>query len=320
MFDMIDVSGWDRVNTEQMGTKPKFWCVDPAGDKYLFKESRPREGEHWSEKLAAEIAGLLGLPHAEIELAVCDGKNGTISKNFLPPTPGKSLLHGNELLFEHDPNYPKHANAIALAQHTLSRILHALKDSGAVLPDTFSGPANVQSACDLFVGYLLLDALITNTDRHHANWAVITSTSGAPRRHIELAPTFDHASSLGRELSDERRVAKLVAQSKPYHPKAPARRKHTVVGYLETAPSRIYASEQDRTPLHPMQVLQQAAKVYRKAADAWIARLAEIPTEHFTALVDDVPKDTMSQAAKEFSCCMIELNRTALIERIFGYV
>jgi serine/threonine protein kinase HipA of HipAB toxin-antitoxin module len=49
------------------------------------------------------------------------------------------------------------------------------------------------SAFAQFTGYLVLDALIGHTDRHEENWGVIEGITGAKR----LAPSFDHASSLG---------------------------------------------------------------------------------------------------------------------------
>jgi hypothetical protein len=127
MFPVFDVSDWERLNAEQMGTKPKFWCLDEAGAEFLFKESRPHSGEHWSEKIAEQIAAALRLPHAEIELAICGGRQGTISRKFLPETKNTILAHGNELLFEHDPMYPKNAPNFRLAQHTLNRIFDALQ-------------------------------------------------------------------------------------------------------------------------------------------------------------------------------------------------
>jgi hypothetical protein len=57
----------------------------------------------------------------------------------------------------------------------------------------------------VFASYLVLDALIGNTDRHHMNWGVLDDP-GSPR---VLAPTFDHASSLGFLLSDEQRNLRL---------------------------------------------------------------------------------------------------------------
>lgn len=322
MFPVIDVTAWERLNTEQMGTKPKFWCLDQSGVEFLFKESRSHAGEHWSEKVAAEIAEALELPHAEIELAICDGKNGTLSKNFLSPTEPSSLIHGNELLFEHDPAYPKEAPNFRLAQHTLDRIFTGLSRADVRLPDGYTGPQNVTSACELFVGYLLLDALIVNTDRHHANWAVITSPNMDGTMLVEIAPTFDHASSLGRELTDERRVAKLTAEKKRHELQHQVRHhSQTVVGYLEKdeGRSRIYASEQDAKPLHPMQVFEKAREKFPDAAEAWINRLATVEMTGFETIISEVPPDVMSQPMRDFSLCLIDLNCTALITRTFQY-
>ena len=65
----------------------------------------------------------------------------------------------------------------------------ALYQAGVRQPHGYTGPENVTSSNELFVGYLLLDALIVNTDRHHANWAVITSPDEDGKVLVELAPT-----------------------------------------------------------------------------------------------------------------------------------
>ena len=75
------------------------------------------------------------------------------------------------------------------------------------------------SAWEVFVGYLVLDALIGNTDRHEENWAVIVSESGR-----YLAPTFDHASSLGFLLSDPQRLERMSSKDRNYPPEAFAER------------------------------------------------------------------------------------------------
>lgn len=63
------------------------------------------------------------------------------------------------------------------------------------------------------IGYLVFDALVGNTDRHHQNWGVLwdrRALSENPTRFtFQLAPTFDHGSSLGRELTDEARERHL---------------------------------------------------------------------------------------------------------------
>jgi hypothetical protein len=45
---------------EQLGSKSKFWFTRSEAEPWLFK--RGRANEDWSEKVAAELAGHLGLP------------------------------------------------------------------------------------------------------------------------------------------------------------------------------------------------------------------------------------------------------------------
>ena len=55
---------------------------------------------------------------------------------------------------------------------------------------------------------MVLDAVIGNTDRHHESWGFLRRQVGGQWKG-RLAPTFDRASSLGRELLDERRLLLL---------------------------------------------------------------------------------------------------------------
>jgi hypothetical protein len=77
---------------------------------------------------------------------------------------------------EHDPEYPV-AGAYRLSEHTLDRVVAAITHHAVGLPDIPESmlplPPGVDDALGLFAGYLLLDALIGNTDRHHENWAVV---------------------------------------------------------------------------------------------------------------------------------------------------
>jgi len=59
------------------------------------------------------------------------------------------------------------------------------------------------TAAEAFAGYLVLDAWVANRDRHDQNWAVLRRTA-APGG-LQLAPSYDHASSLGFSLFDDRR-------------------------------------------------------------------------------------------------------------------
>ena len=67
-----------------MGTKEKFWYrkLGEGEQEWLFKHPRENTGEHWAEKIAAEIASVLGVSHATVELAELLGQRGSVSKSW----------------------------------------------------------------------------------------------------------------------------------------------------------------------------------------------------------------------------------------------
>jgi len=62
------------------------------------------------------------------------------------------------------------------------------------------------------VGYLMLDTLIGNQDRHDENWGFVLCLDRS--RRVTLAPTFDHASSLGRNESEKNRMRRLETKDR----------------------------------------------------------------------------------------------------------
>lgn len=117
----------DDEGTEQMGSKEKFWCTRRGlQERYLSKYARNDTGEDWAEKIAAELAGDGGLrlPHAHVELATCRKRPAVLVRDFLGD--GERLIHGNELLFERDPNYSREEMRRA-RQHTLSNVFEVLE-------------------------------------------------------------------------------------------------------------------------------------------------------------------------------------------------
>jgi hypothetical protein len=96
VFTICEVPENAAEESEQLGTKPKFWFTSVDGRKLLFKEARPGTGEDWAEKLASELSGLIGLPHAEYHLASWRGRRGVVTQSFVPDR--SRLILGNELL------------------------------------------------------------------------------------------------------------------------------------------------------------------------------------------------------------------------------
>src|SRR6266568_7480059 len=84
---------------EQLGSKPKFWFrIEGDAQPWLFKFTREHTGEDWSEKIASEVAVVLGVPAAKVELAEFMGKRGCASRSFVRTKKGFDLIHGSEVL------------------------------------------------------------------------------------------------------------------------------------------------------------------------------------------------------------------------------
>jgi hypothetical protein len=250
------------------------------------------------------------LPHAEYELAVWNKLRGVVTPSFIQKP--AALVHGNELLLALDPKYPQSSsgtrNYYRVSQHRLELVLDILGNSrlNVGLPADWQPPAGVSDGTQVFVGYLMLDAWIGNQDRHHENWGIVAAP--APENHrwldLRLAPTFDHASSLGRNESEETMRQRLSTKDAGY----------TVEAYARRARSAFYAKEGDAVPLGTFDAFQQAAAGRRDAASAWLDRLSNIGENEVGRLIDRVPDQLMSAVAKEFVHKYLTLNRRRLLD------
>ncbi|MBI3303251.1 MAG: HipA domain-containing protein [Deltaproteobacteria bacterium] len=296
MFRVITVPDLAASLTEQLGTKPKFWFRDEEGQRWLFKEGRPNSGDDWSEKVASELCEFIGLPHVDYELAVWKGRRGVVSRSFVPP--GGSLVLGNVLLARVVTAYPE-KKFFRVSQHTVRRVFAILRNARINLPIGWSGFPGLQTATDAFVGYLMFDAWIANQDRHHENWGLVTTREAL--RH--LAPSFDHASSLGSNETDENRKDRLTTRDK----------RRSTEQYVERALSAFYASPSSSKPLSTFAAFQEAGKINPKAADAWADRLKLVSLQDIALVFGQIPPDRITPIAIEFAQRMLELNRQRLL-------
>lgn len=292
-FPIVEVPLDAAEAEEAMGTKFKFWFQHPELGNCLFKQARSNTGEDWAEKIAAELAQLLSLPHATYELATWQGQPGIISPSFLPKN--TALIHGNDILAGLVSSYPR-SQGYRLSQHTMTIVLEALRRPGLQLPLNWTPPTGIAEAISAFIGYLLLDAWIGNGDRHHENWGFVVQQ---PRGTPHLAPTYDHASCLGRELLDTKRQQRIQSGA--------------VRQYAEKSRSAFYQQESDRQTLLTFDVFAAIAYDYPRSAAIWLDQLAQIPLQEVKALLTRIPNSRISPIALEFGYQMLEINRSRLM-------
>ena len=286
---------YELGENETMGSKPKFWFEHEELGLCLYKQARPNVGEDWAEKVAAHLCELLGLPHATYELAeTWEGNRGIVSPYFL--LKGEILVHGNEILTPRVPNYPTSAT-YNVSQHTIDIVLRVLEDEFVQLPLSWRVPIGIRTAVEVFVGYLLLDAWIGNGDRHHENWGFVRNeTTSTSEETVYLAPTYDHASSLGRDLSDEQR------------------RNRSAQAYANKCFSAFYGSVDDEKPLKTFDVFDCVARRYPEAAYIWLDRLTSISREDTLAIFSHIPSNRISLIAVEFAQKILEFNQSRLLD------
>jgi hypothetical protein len=243
------------------------------------------------------------MPHAEYDLADWDSPTGSVrgvvTPNFCPL--GAALTLGNELLSEADPGYAQgQVSKFRVQAHTVERVLRMLERRNPCFPLEWANPASLADAVDVFVGYLLLDAVIGNTDRHHENWGIVC----LPERSVHLAPTFDHASSLGCHLLDDKRAQRLRTGDRNFD----------VAAFASKARSALYRLETDTKALLTHEAFFGAAAHRPAAGRYWLERLDGLNEPEIAIIMNNVPRDRISDTAVEFAQRLIVINKNRLVE------
>ena len=291
-YKVWDISAWPVMSQEARGLDPKDWVVPPdqvtqpgQAHWWLFKPIKPagyRRYDDWSEKMAAELAVLLDLPAARVELARGTLDEGIISGNVTPD--GWSMESGDTMLSEFE-GYVSCAGddrPTNRTGHNLANIDEVLR--GCVGPP--GSPCEDWTAMEVFAGYLVFDAWIANTDRHAINWGVVTCEEDGRQA---LAASFDHGSALASGTQDPR---------------------------LESTTADAYASRgfagrfEDGAKLPLVELALEAVRLAGGRATLWLDRLVAVDASAFEGVVGAIPE--MSEVRRTFLCTLLETNRRRL--------
>ncbi|QWL30913.1 HipA domain-containing protein [Rathayibacter toxicus] len=223
-----DVTTWEFLRVETRGASEKVWLSEPGGSStrpethWLFKPATiqsngNRQVGDWAEAAAATIAEHLDVPAAKAQLAVRDGVEGVITRNVRPAeydmdTGRLAMLDRIDVELRDSLR-----DRSASIGHSLENIRRTL--DGYVAPPQGASCAAC-AAYDVFVGYLILDALIGNGDRHEQNWSVLRARSSegpadALARRFDgdvKTPLVDLAARATRNCTDagRARIASLL--------------------------------------------------------------------------------------------------------------
>ncbi len=297
-FPIINIPDDVERRQEQMGTKFKFWCLVEGYGNSLFKVGHCNTGEDWAEKVSSELCRMLELPHANYEFATWKDMNGVISPNFM--SEAEALIPGNVLLTLIDEDYPEYQK-FRVQKHTIAAIFDALTSIEALNPPSRM-PDGIVKAAELFTGYLMLDAWIGNTDRHHENWALVSDQTIADSIYY-LAPTHDHAASLGCFLREDEVFVRLHTRDKG----------RSIEKYASRGLSAIYDAEDYSKPQGLVDAFKSASFLCPDAAKIWISQLKNIDMMEVKDVFDRVPDYLITDNARKFALRLLEINRERLL-------
>jgi hypothetical protein len=293
---VLDVSGWPVTAEEPAGADEKIWLTDPGTqERWLFKpvtvKSGHTHGEDWAEKVGTELGALLGIPCAQVEMAVRDGAPGALSLNLRPN--GYELHSGAVPLSGLVRDYiPGAENPVGRPGHSLANIRRVL--DGAEPPPGAQLPAGF-TAFDTFAGMLLLDAWIANRDRHDENWSVLRPHD--PQAPTRLCGAYDQAGCLGYNLRDSHRIALLNGnQVEAWALKGTAWR----FEHSSKPPTLVTLAAQALTLASP------------SAQPHWLGALRGVADDTIASLLNRVPG--LSDPARTFANEVLGINRGRLFD------
>lgn len=173
----------------------------------------------------------------------------------------------------------------------------------AALAESKESTSVITGGTSMFVGYLMLDPWIGNQDRHDENWGFVISPpedkNNLATWKWRLAPSYDHASSLGRELQDEMRKTKLCGRDSSYDMAAYARKSRS-------------AFCQGEQKLSTFDAFHLFAIREKKSALFWLECLLDSDMNQVIKIVENIPLSHMSVPCKEFALAFLKYNMVEL--------
>ena len=187
---IVTVNDWDQAEERPTGSREKVTLIEPKTSRhYIFKLPKPeREHQIWSELLASYIAGdLLEWEVQCTSVAWRGDQLGNLLAYVYEPggedSAQETFIEGWTFCKQVDPEFDVRKGT----RHTLQLLVR-------VCDEVLVGQHGLarKEVMEFWAKAFAFDTLISNTDRHAENWAIIKGQSGA-----RMSPLYDHGSSLG---------------------------------------------------------------------------------------------------------------------------
>ena len=175
-------------------------------------------------------------------------------------------------------------------QYTIENVLKALDLADVKVPSNWQQPIpGIDTGAKLFVGYMMLDCLVNNSDRHDHNWEVM-----AVGEQIELVSSFDHGLSLGSTDEDEDKPNLSLAD------------------YVDRYSQSCFQSGYSKLPT--LNIFERAARLYPDAAKIWQERLSQITITQISDIFARIPENRITPVAAKFAIELLAYNQKRIVD------
>lgn len=290
MKELRNFDNWSVIEDTPFGSgaSRKYWLFN-GEEKGIFKFPKISEGkitgEYWAESLAYEIANILNISCAKIDMGTYHGELGSMSYMLL--NKGEALIEGITFISKLYLDYDKNTfySEISDMWYSLEMIKNSLEEFG------------------LFEDFLkipIFDCLIGNSDRHHSNWAIIESEKGEKR----ISPLYDNGSSLC-SIENEDKIS--------------LRDKNWINARIYSkSKSMIRIKNKQKRPTHH-EVLEYITKYYYEETKDFAGKIADALSDNaIKNLLEDYPDDIISESVKSLLFLFITMRRDMVLKAYFG--
>lgn len=257
------------------GSRKKMLAINNKLEIAMFKYERDDYdcSEACSEKLAYEIAKVLGYDCAKIELAVDnDNQIGVLNYYFSDSDESHTdiVAYLNKNIKERN-NY-----------YTISNIKNVLDSINTSL---FKG----------FIKIMLFDALIGEQDRHEENWG-ITEKKGKSF----ISPLYDNGDSLLREFKNPVNARKYYDGIKDFN------------AYIKRSQTLIYKEDKKNKYKH-FELIKYLYDNFPQDILPEINNLTKLTDEIIEELVDKIPNELLTDEHKKYIITYLKKRRDILL-------
>ena len=279
----IETKDFNFINNDTIlkGARRKKLGLDKNKKITMFKYEHENYecSEACSEKMAYEIAKVLGYKCAKIELAK-DTENNIGVLNYLFSDREKSPHTDIVTYLNKEGNERSEYYTVSNIKKTLDEIDNSL----------FQG----------FIRIMVFDALIGEQDRHEENWG-ITEKNGK----YSISPLYDNGDSLLREFKNKDMLKNFQNGERNFD------------AYIKRSKTLIYKEDKKKRYKH-FELIDFLNKNYHEIVKTEIDNLNKLADNDIDLIVNRIPSELLTNGQKEYIICYLRKRRDILLNKIKG--